>query len=184
MRRGLALLMLAGIGLVSCRLHPPQAGAATSSGRVQVWIFSDVECPIARGYTPSLRDLAEAFAAQPVDWQLVYVDPTLGPGELEEHQRAFETGMPARVDTGHRLVRLAGVRFTPEAVVWGPGGELFYRGRIDNWYGDLSRKRPRPTRFDLRAAIEAALQGRATARPWPRAVGCDIPPLSHFGGRG
>ena len=72
-------------------------------------------------------------------------------------------------------MRRTGVTISPEAALVVRGGELAYRGRIDNWYGDLGRKRPRPTRFELRDALDAVLAGRPVLVPRAEAVGCFIP---------
>ena len=87
---------------------------------------------------------------------------------------------PALLDPAHVLVRLAGVRVTPEAAVFlhdqapaRPG----YRGRLNNLYSDFGRRRPAPTRHDLREAIESALAGRLAALQTTPAVGCEIADL-------
>ena len=66
---------------------------------------------------------------------------------------------------------------TPEAVVITPDGEIAYRGRIDNWFGDIGRKRPAPTRHELKDAVTAVLAGQPVPVPRTEAVGCLLPHL-------
>lgn len=56
----------------------------------------------------------------------------------------------------------------------GPGGKVLYLGRIDDWFGDLGKKRPAPTTHDLRDALHALLAGGEPAVARTVAVGCDI----------
>jgi hypothetical protein len=54
-------------------------------------------------------------------------------------------------------------------------GEVTYRGRIDDRYVDLGKKREAPSQRDLRAALDAALAGRAVLTSRTKAIGCLIP---------
>lgn len=51
---------------------------------------------------------------------------------------------------------------------------MLYQGRIDNWFGDLGKKRPQPTRHDLRDAIHALLAGAEVVEARTVAIGCSI----------
>jgi hypothetical protein len=57
-----------------------------------------------------------------------------------------------------------------------PGG-LAYRGRIDDLYPELGKKRAAPTKRDLREALAAVLAGKPVPVPRTEAVGCSIPDL-------
>ena len=56
-------------------------------------------------------------------------------------------------------------------------GEIAYRGRIDNAWGDLGARRPRASRQDLREALRAVLRGEPVPQPRTDAIGCNIPDL-------
>jgi hypothetical protein len=142
--------------------------------RAHVLVFLATDCPIANAYAPVLRDLREACANEPVRFFLVHVDPGLDAAAARRHAAEFGLAGPILVDGDHALARAVGASVTPEAAVIGSAGRVLYRGRIDDWFGDVGKKRPGPTRHDLRDAIAAVLAGRPVAEPRTQAVGCPI----------
>jgi len=58
----------------------------------------------------------------------------------------------------------------------GPAGQVLYRGRIDNVYAALGKRRPEATERDLRKALDEILQGKAVTTSQTQPVGCYIPP--------
>ena len=148
---------------------------AASGERATVLLFTDTQCPIANAYAPELRRLADEFAPRGVRFYLVYADRQRSPEEVRAHRAAFDYPMPALLDPEHELVRRAGATRTPEASVFLRGGELVYRGRIDDRYVDFGKQRAAPTPRELRAALEAVLAGQRPAEPWAPAIGCAIP---------
>ena len=154
--------------------HHPLAPAA---GMAHVLIFITTDCPIANGYAPEIQALVGDFAGQRLQFFLVHTDPDVTPELALRHAAAYGHSVPILLDHQHQLVRQTGVTVTPEAVVVTPGREIVYRGRIDNWYGDLGRKRPRPTRRELRSAITAVLAGQPVPTPRTQAIGCFVSDL-------
>jgi hypothetical protein len=119
--------------------------------------------------------LYQAFKERGVQWLVVHVDPQITSEVALQHARDYELPCPVIVDPQHRLVREAGATRTPEAAVFSPRRELLYRGRIDDRYVGLGKRRPEPTSRDLRDALEAVLAGRSVSTPRTEAIGCDIP---------
>jgi hypothetical protein len=72
------------------------------------------------------------------------------------------------------------VHVTPSAAVYvheNGARRLVYRGRLDDRVVALGKVRPRPTRFDLRDALEAVLANRADTLVTTPAIGCEIADL-------
>jgi len=148
---------------------------AASDARATVLVFADPECPISNAFAPELGRLHAEFAPRGVRFFLVYADLSRTLEALRKHAAAFAFPMTAVRDGEHELVRRSGATLTPEACVFLPGGELVYRGRIDDRYVDFGKQRAAPTTHDLCDALEAVLAGGTPARPWPPAIGCTIP---------
>ena len=151
-------------------LSAPENGAA-------VLIFISTDCPIANGYSPQLKELVKAWQGRPVQVTLVHVDPELTPSAARKHAQEYGHECPIVIDRSHRLVARSGATITPEAVVFAADGRLQYRGRINNWYGDIGRKRLQPSKHELRDAVDAVLAKKAVAVARTEAVGCSIEPL-------
>ena len=102
--------------------------------------------------------------------------PDLTRADVRKHLKEFGySGTPAILDSNRKLVRAAGATVTPEAAVIGPSGQVLYRGRIDNVYASLGKRRPEATEMDLRKALEETLSGKPVSTPVTKAIGCYIP---------
>lgn len=144
---------------------------------VAVLIFVGIDCPISNRYAPEVRKLCERFASQEVSFWLVQPDPDVTAKQVRRHLKEFNYPCEALRDPKHHLVKKAQATKVPECAVFNRGGELVYHGRINNRYADFGRARPQATEHELRAAIEAALEGRKPPKASVPAVGCHIPDL-------
>lgn len=161
------------------RAHTPLAPA---SGRASVLVFVTTGCPIANAMAPEIQALIDDYADGPLDFYLVYVDPEAPRDALLEHSRQYGYRAPILADAAQALAQRLGVTRTPEAAVITAGGELSYLGRINDRYGSLGRRRPVPTRNDLRLHLEALVAGRPVAPTRTEAVGCLLPEPAPRGG--
>jgi hypothetical protein len=139
-----------------------------------VLIFIAHDCPNANRYLPEIERLRARYSSRGVRFLTVYAEPGLTLDAARRHRKEFAVEAPAILERWQQLVPATGVTVTPEAAVLGPSGKLIYRGRIDDRYAELGRARPRPTRQDLEAALQAILTGKPVAVPRTRAVGCFI----------
>jgi AhpC/TSA family len=151
----------------------PFAGAP----HVTVLAFTSAQCPISNRYAPELGRLYAEFAPRGVRFYLVYPLASESEAEVRDHVRAYRYPFPALRDPGRSLVVRAGASVTPEVAVFAPGGELAYRGRIDDRQVDFGRTRAEPTTHDLELALEAVVAGHAPEVPSTLAIGCSIPPV-------
>src|SRR5262245_21627564 len=147
-----------------------------SAGKITVLVFVRTDCPIANRYAPEIRKLSERFRGAARFW-LVYPDRTESAARIREHLSEYGLSIPALRDPGHALVERSRVSITPEAAVFDPAGELVYHGRIDNWYEDFGRSRPKPTTHELEDAIRAAATGKSPSPDHANAVGCYLTDL-------
>jgi hypothetical protein len=158
---------------VSGQEHRPFADPKTKAVAL-VFILTD--CPIANSYAPEWNRLHETFGPRGVRLLLVQVDPSLTAEAARKHAREYQLKPQVILDPRHELVKKAGATKTPEAAVFSAAGKLLYRGRIDDRYVSLGKRRPEATTHDLRDALQAILAGKPVP-PGPEAVGCFIPEL-------
>ena len=55
-----------------------------------------------------------------------------------------------------------------------PDGTVLYRGRIDDLYIALGKRRDHVTAHDLRDALDEIVGGRPVGNPRTQAVGCSL----------
>jgi hypothetical protein len=142
--------------------------------KATVLLFTRTDCPISNRYAPEVRRLHEKFAPQGVTFYLVYLDPAEPVETIRRHLDQHNYPCRALRDPQHQLVQRSGATVTPEAAVFVPGGEMPYRGRIDDRFIDFGQTRAAPASHDLEDALAAILAGMPVKTPTTKAVGCYI----------
>ena len=145
--------------------------------RAVVFFFVVADCPVANYYTTEINAIVKDHAGKPVRFFVVHVDPELTPAAARAHAKEYGITCPVLIDAKHQLVKATGATITPEAAILTPGGKIAYRGRIDDRYVELGKRRIAPTLRDVREALTALLAGRPVKEPRTRAIGCPIPDL-------
>ena len=147
-----------------------------SGSKANVVIFITNDCPIANAYAPEIQSIMKDYSPRGAAFFLVHVDPDLDREKAKEHAADF--GYQCRIlrDPKHLLVKRLEAEMTPEAFVISAGG-VAYRGRIDDLFADLGKKRRQARNLDLRNALDAVLAGKPVPHPRRDAVGCYIPEL-------
>ena len=146
-------------------------------GKASVLFFITSDCPISNSYAPEIQRICSEYGPKQVSCDLVYVDPDLTTAAVKKHVQDFGyAAVSAILDSSQKLVKAAGATITPEAAVIGPSGQVLYRGRIDNVYAALGKRRPEATEHDLRKALDEVLSGKPVSTPQTQAIGCYIPP--------
>lgn len=150
---------------------------ASNGKKPVVLIFVMHDCPIANAFAPEIGRICEEYAAKGASLYMVHVDPALSAEDAAKHATDYGFKCPVLLDRTHALVKAAQATVTPEAAVFAADGSLKYRGRINDQYVDIGKKRIHVTKHDLREALDAVLNGKAVANATTQAVGCYISDL-------
>jgi hypothetical protein len=148
-----------------------------AGAKAAVVLFIRHDCPVSNGYAPEVARIISAYSKRDVRFYLVHVDADLSAGDARAHAKEFRYPTdvaPLLLDGRQVLVTKLGATVTPEAAVVVEGGALAYRGRIDDKYYAYGRSRAEPTVRDLRAALDAVLEGKPVPAARTRAIGCPI----------
>lgn len=141
--------------------------------KLVVCVFLGTECPLVKLYAPRLVELAQAYEAHDVAFIAVNSNQQDSLTKIAAFARRHGITFPVLKDPGNRLADQLKVTRTPEVLVWDQSHAIRYRGRIDDQYG-VGTARGKPTRNDLRDALDALLEGRPVAEPVTQPVGCLI----------
>lgn len=152
------------------------AGQAPIAAERTVLVFATTDCPISNRYAPEVQRLAARFDGT-FRFKLVYPVPADTDAKIRDHVRTFGYHVDWVRDPDGSLVRRTGVTVTPEVAVIGAGGNVVYRGRIDDRYVDFGKDRPQPTVRDLERTLEAIAAGKPVPVARTRAVGCILSDL-------
>jgi len=137
-----------------------------------VLIFTSTDCPIAKAYSPTLSSLVKRYPN--VQFVCVYEDPDASSKAIARHQSEFHIPMAAVLDHGTKIADWLGATTTPEAVLLTKAGATSYKGRIDDTYASIERRRYAATSHDLADAIQQVLKDQPVKHPYFAPVGCAI----------
>lgn len=150
--------------------------SSSLSGSVAVVAFICNHCPFVVHIKAGLSDFGRYCKERGVHLVAISANdvtthPMDGPSAMAEDARLHGYTFPYLFDESQAVARAFDARCTPEFYVFDAEGKLAYRGQFD----DARPNRPTPvTGADLRAAVDALLEGaRPTADQKP-SVGCSI----------
>lgn len=156
-------------------------GSHASSGHVigdslTVYIFLHDECVISRFYTPELTRLFEKYRSEKVGFIGCFPNANASPEKMSAFAESFHLDFPLIQDQQKTLARKFGVTITPEVAVWDHRfDQLIYRGRIDDSYVRVGKRKLHPQHFDLQEAIDGWISGGyAQTLVQTQAIGCFI----------
>lgn len=143
-------------------------------GRTRAFVFLSIECPIANTYTKTLNELHDSLGERGLSADLygVISDPTVTRSKAAAHYEEFEARFPVLFDASGELARALSPTHTPEAFVIDATGNLVYRGKIDDAYKALGRRRPNAQHMFLADAIHAAVQSEPVKVSQTEPIGC------------
>jgi peroxiredoxin len=180
-------ILLAGalLGAASGAAAPPQFSLRdthnvvhTSSewnGKKTIVVFyTTTDCPLSNNDVPEMNRIRQDYESRGVAFYAVQADTTIPDADVIEHAKEYQFSFPVLFDPKQVLVKLTDATTIPEAAVLSSSGNLLYLGRIDNRVEDFDKRRPEPTEFDLRVALDAVLAGRPVPKPRTKAFGCAI----------
>jgi hypothetical protein len=147
-----------------------------ADGKVKVvaFVFLSTECPIARSYLVKLNALHASWLKEslPVKFFGVISDPYVTSEEAKHFADEFEVRFPILYDSQGRLAKNLSPSHVPEAFVLDTKSHLVYRGRIDDVYAEVGRRRPAATQNDLEEAVAAIVKDMPVKTPRTSPVGC------------
>ena len=146
-----------------------------SHDSLTVYVFLHDECVISQFFTPQLSKLNKQSANKKVGFVGYFPDATVGPERITAFGKKFGLEFPLLQDADQVLTSKMGIRIMPEVAVWDHGQDkMIYRGRIDDSYVRVGKRRLHPQSHDLRNVIEAWIAGETLSFRETQAIGCII----------
>jgi peroxiredoxin len=139
-----------------------------------VVFFTTTDCPLSNNDVPEMNRTRHDYEARGVAFYAVQADTAISDADVVQHAKDYQFSFPVLFDPHQILVKMTGATTIPSAAVLTPDGTLLYLGRVDNRVEDFNIRRQEPTKFDLREALDAVLNGKPVAHPRISAFGCAI----------
>lgn len=141
-----------------------------------VYIFLHDECVISQFYTPLLTELYKKYGEKQIGFAGYFPNASSQPDHIDAFAKKYKLDFPLFEDYSKDVTRKFGITVTPEVAVWDHDTErLIYRGRIDDSYVRVGKRKLHPQHHDLRNILDRWLH----KDPFPEmivthAIGCWI----------
>lgn len=121
-----------------------------------VYIFLEDECLISQYYTNELTRLYNRYGREHVGFVGYFPSPTTGPEEIAAFADQFKLAFPMFPDPDKAWTKKFAITITPEvSVLDHRTGHTIYKGRIDDSYVRVGKRKLHPQTHDLEDLIKA-----------------------------
>jgi peroxiredoxin len=153
-----------------------------AEGRALLVVFLCAHCPYVVHVAPELARLAGDYAVRPVSIVGITANdvsayPQDAPEPTARFSREAGFGFPILFDEDQSVALAYSAACTPDFFLFDAGHRLFYRGQLDSSRPGRGPDRPEQGTLngaDLRAALDAVLQGGAAPEHQRPSIGCSI----------
>lgn len=168
----LALLSVRPVSAFSPASDSPKTEAVTT---YSVYIFLSETCPISQFYTLTLKELHKEFAGKQFTFTGIFPNSTSTPETIAEFKKKHELPFELKSDPEQKITAALKASVTPEVVVQQTKtGAIVYKGRIDDAYFRVGKRRAKVTEPDLKNALTQIRNNQPISKPETDAVGCYI----------
>jgi len=162
--------------------HPLTGGTGYFTPNLQgadsltVYIFLEDECRISQYYTNELARLYEKYHKEHVGFIGYFPSPMTGPQEIEAFADKFKLEFPLLPDPDMTWTRQFEITITPEVSLLDHRTDrTIYKGRIDDSYVRVGKRKLHPQSHDLENMIKAwQLNQIPDTLVQTQAIGCFI----------
>ncbi len=146
-----------------------------SKDSITVYVFLQEECPVCQSYTIQLQELYKTYAGKNLHFVGLFPSPESTEEKIAEFKAKYEIPFQLLTDHYHQKVAALGATITPEVIVYNETQqEILYRGRIDNTFFRVGKRRQLTTTSELKDALEAITNNKPIKVSKTEAVGCVI----------
>jgi thiol-disulfide isomerase/thioredoxin len=148
-----------------------------AGARATVVMFLCNHCPYVVYINPQIVKITEDYAAKGVAFVGISSNdaneyPDDGPDKMGPHAKVAGYTFPYLYDASQEVARAYDAACTPDFYVFDADKRLVYRGQLDD---SRPKRNPVPsTGKDLRAAVDAVLEGKPAASFQRPSGGCNI----------
>ena len=151
------------------------AGRVVAQDSLVAFVFLREDCVICQEYMPYLQQLQLEYAQKGITFIGLFPNHSSDWADIGAFRDKYHPSFPLKADPNQAMARQLGATVTPEVVLYQPqSGQILYRGRIDNRYAQVGKRRRAGITSDLAAALEQWARTAQCTQPAQAAIGCLI----------
>lgn len=142
---------------------------------ITVYIFLHESCIISQYYTLPLTKLSEEFSDENIQFVGLFPNKSSKYYKIQKFKKAYHIPFDLKSDHDKIKTKQFGATITPEVVVFNETQkEILYKGRIDDAYARVGKRRLLTSSSELKDALTAISTNQPIAVKETKAVGCFI----------
>ncbi|MBP7240290.1 MAG: redoxin domain-containing protein [Saprospiraceae bacterium] len=166
------------MGLIPSQTHShgDEQTVSSQGDSLTVYVFLHDDCLISQFYTLELTRLYNTYHTQKVGFVGYFPNSSSTPEQIDSFALNYKIAFPLLPDYTKELTRKFGITVTPEVAVWDHRSEqMIYRGRIDDSYVRVGKRKTHPQNRDLENIIDSWLINQSNGTlVQTQAIGCFI----------
>ncbi len=128
---------------------------SVTSDSLTVYIFLHDQCVISQFYTPQLTRYYNEYLTKKVGFVGYFPNFSSKPDQIAAFGEKYHLDFPLKQDYYKDWTKKFGIKVTPEVAVWDHRSDrLLYRGRIDDSYVRVGKRKLHPQSKDLEDVIQ------------------------------
>jgi len=153
----------------------PQASTAPAPDQITVYIFLHEACIISQHYTLNLKEYHATYASDHLVFKGIFPNAHTDEMDMLIFRGKYELPFDMVKDEQQALTKKFDAQITPEVVVYNESQEkILYKGRIDDTYFRVGKKRRVTTTSELKDVLEAIVNNQPIITASTEAIGCFI----------
>ena len=170
------LLFFFGFGHFQAPAEGDGRSLTSLADSLTVYVFLHDDCLISQFYTLELSRLYDAYHSKKVGFVGYFPNATSTAEQMATFGTDYKLTFPLLPDYDKVMTQKFGVKVTPEVAVWDHrSNQLIYRGRIDDSYVRVGKRKTHPQSRDLEEIIESWLLSQSSGTlVETQAIGCFI----------
>ncbi|MEO1514702.1 MAG: redoxin domain-containing protein [Bacteroidota bacterium] len=149
--------------------------SAATGEAIRVYVFLHESCLISQHYTLDLKKLHEQYASERIVFEGIFPNKSSKAEKIEAFREKYDIPFALSLDHSQEVTRQWDAEVTPEVVVVAQESQkVLYKGRIDNAYYRVGKRRQVTTTSELKDVLEAISQGKPVTTKSRTAIGCFI----------
>ena len=153
----------------------------TETKQLTVYIFLHESCRISQYYTLTLKALHKEYGNENVQFKGIFPNQSTEEKGMRAFKEKYGLAFPMVFDKDQVLTQRLDAKITPEVIVVNTESQtIIYKGRIDNAYYRVGKRRQVTTTNELKDVLEGAKNGKTLTYKTEPAIGCYIKKIRKF----
>jgi len=145
------------------------------SDSISVYVFLHESCLISQYYTLALRELSKDFSSEHIQFIGLFPNRSSKPDKIQAFKEKYNIPFQLKTDHDKILTKQFEATITPEVIVFNETqNNILYRGRIDDAYARVGKRKQVTATSELKDALTAITNGLPIEIKETTSIGCYI----------